>query len=70
MWRGRIDSGEFICCARCDLPIVRGTRWDSGHDDYDRSRYGGREHESCNRRAGGRRGAMVKKWFEAAPNFA
>jgi hypothetical protein len=60
MWQRRLDSGETISCARCGLSIMRGMRWDLGHDDHDRSRYSGQEHERCNRRAGGRLGAMVK----------
>jgi hypothetical protein len=43
-----VASG-FATCARCGQPIEPGTPWDLGHDDYDRSRYTGPEHASCNR---------------------
>jgi hypothetical protein len=42
-------------CWRCRRPILPGTPWDLGHDDYDRRVYRGPEHRYCNRSAGARK---------------
>lgn len=52
-WAPRVAAGD-VPCHRCGTLIEPGTRWDLGHDDDDRTRYTGPEHENCNRRAGGR----------------
>lgn len=57
-WRPKVEAG-LIDCARCNEWIRPGTPWDLGHDDHDRSRYTGPEHMSCNRKAGGRNGALA-----------
>jgi hypothetical protein len=57
-WAPRVDAGQ-VDCARCGRPIPPGTQWDLGHDDHDRRRYTGPEHQTCNRTAGARRGARI-----------
>ena len=52
-WAPRVETGR-VKCARCRRPIAPGAPWDLGHDDSDRSRYTGPEHQYCNRAAGGR----------------
>jgi hypothetical protein len=47
-------------CWRCGRMIGPGEAWDLGHDDDDRSRYAGPEHQVCNRSAAGRRGRAVQ----------
>ncbi len=51
-WQRRIDSGERVCCWRCDTPVT-GRAWHLGHDDHDRSVIRGPECEPCNLRAAG-----------------
>jgi hypothetical protein len=48
-------------CARCGERIEPGAPWDLGHDDFDRSRYSGPEHQGCNRATAGRR-VIVREW--------
>lgn len=60
-WAKRVERGG-VQCTRCWLPIVPGTPWDLGHDDYDRSRYTGPEHARCNRGAP-RRGRRKARRF-------
>lgn len=53
-WTPRVERGE-VDCARCGRWIAPGSEWDLGHDDHDRSRYSGPEHQACNRATSGRR---------------
>src|ERR1044071_2234842 len=53
-WKPLVDAGQ-VMCARCGKVIQPGLMWDLGHDDHDRSRYGGPEHARCNRGAPGRK---------------
>ena len=43
-----VNAGRTKCW-RCGLLIKAGDPWDLGHDDDDRSRYRGPEHQACNR---------------------
>jgi hypothetical protein len=45
---GQLIATGFVHCVRCGLPIGRDEPWDLGHDDFDRSRHTGPEHEACN----------------------
>jgi hypothetical protein len=45
-----VASGR-ASCSRCGEPIEPGTPWDLDHSDYDRTRYLGPSHSSCNRAA-------------------
>lgn len=56
-WRPIVDAG-FADCARCGERLEPGRPWDLGHND-DRTGWTGPEHVACNRKAGGRNGAMV-----------
>jgi hypothetical protein len=56
-WVSKVDAG-LVACARCDEPIEPGRPWDLGHRD-DRTGWSGPEHVVCNRKAGGRNGALV-----------
>jgi hypothetical protein len=49
-WRPHVEAGR-VSCARCQLPIAPGEQWGLGHDDNDRSKYTGPEHQDCNRGA-------------------
>lgn len=49
-WRPQVEAGRVVC-PRCKLPILRGELWDLGHDDNDRTKYTGPEHQDCNRGA-------------------
>jgi hypothetical protein len=49
-WRPHVEAGQ-VSCARCHQPIKPGDPWDLGHDDIDRTRYTGPEHQACNRGA-------------------
>lgn len=57
-WAVNVERGS-VDCARCGWPIEAGTAWDLGHDDADRAHYTGPEHTTCNRRAGGHKGAAI-----------
>jgi hypothetical protein len=65
-WAPIVKRGEAVC-ARCNLEIPPDptvtpcpkcgrlhTSWDLGHDDLDRSRWTGPEHQCCNRATNGR----------------
>lgn len=54
-WEPRVAAGS-VRCARCRRPIRPGSDWDLGHDDNDRSKYRGPEHQRCNRAAGAAKG--------------
>jgi hypothetical protein len=56
-WRPKVDAG-LVDCARCGQPLEPGRPWDLGHTD-DRTGWSGPEHLTCNRRRGGRNGAVV-----------
>jgi len=63
-WRGFVEAGG-VSCARCGRPIVPGEPWDLGHDDCDRTRWSGPEHQRCNSATAGRRteeAAAVVPW--------
>jgi hypothetical protein len=49
-WARRIDGGTVICW-RCHRRITRDDPWHLGHDDNDRARYRGPEHERCSTEA-------------------
>ena len=49
-WARVVAAGNAYC-ARCGEPIGPDQPSDLGHDDYDRTRCSGVEHEWCNRAA-------------------
>lgn len=67
-----VDAG-MASCARCGRPIMPGQPWDAGHrvdlgDDLSGQHGTAAEHRSCNRGAGGRRGAAITNARRAAAN--
>jgi hypothetical protein len=52
-------------CARCGGPIGKEEPWELDHSD-DRFSYLGPSHRTCNRSAGGRRGAAITNGNRAA----
>jgi hypothetical protein len=56
-WKPKVDAG-LVDCFRCHQPIEPGRAWDLGHND-ERTGWTGPEHLVCNRRSGGRNGALV-----------
>lgn len=48
-----VQAGGILCW-RCLEEIASGTPWDLGHDDIERDRYRGPEHQRCNRATSGR----------------
>lgn len=59
-WAPRVATGA-VACARCRRRILPGMPWDLGHEDWDRTRYTGPEHASCNRAAGARKTNLIKR---------
>ena len=56
-----VEAGE-ITCWRCGRPIYPGSKWDLGHDDWDRTVYRGPEHANrCNRAAGARKRNTLRR---------
>lgn len=60
----RLKRGEQVQCVNCGRPVVLGQRWDVGHI-IDAAKGGtvdlsnlGAAHRGCNRRDGGRLGAI------------
>jgi hypothetical protein len=50
VWEPMVATGRVICSKPdCGRPILPGQAWDLGHDDYDRSKYRGPQHQRCNR---------------------
>jgi hypothetical protein len=45
----QMDGGKVFLCWRDGKPINPGEPWDLGHDDNDRTKYMGPEHQRCNR---------------------
>jgi len=64
-WAPLVAQGAATC-ARCLRPIAPGTPWDLGHTD-DRTTWTGPEHRRCNRRAGGRNGALITNARQRLP---
>lgn len=64
-WAPKVDAG-LVDCARCGERLQAGRPWDLGHSD-DRLTWTGPEHQTCNRRAGGRNGAAVTNAQRAEP---
>lgn len=68
-WAPRVARGGVLCArAGCGRVIEPGESWDLGHDDHDRARYSGPEHEACNRATASRRGVRParrssRRWF-------
>ncbi|OZF33185.1 hypothetical protein CH296_11150 [Rhodococcus sp. 14-2496-1d] len=53
-WKPRVATGN-VRCSRCSKLIAASEPWDLGHDDHDRTKWNGPEHEACNRATTGRR---------------
>jgi hypothetical protein len=49
-WAPIVAAG-LARCWRCRMPILPGSPWELGHDDYDRTIWRGPEHKACNRGA-------------------
>lgn len=56
-WAPKVNAG-LVDCARCGGRLEPGRDWDLGHND-ERTAWTGPEHVTCNRKAGGRNGALV-----------
>lgn len=52
-WQPLVAQGTILCW-RCRTLIGPDQPWDLGHDDSDRSKYRGPEHQHCNRATRGR----------------
>jgi hypothetical protein len=64
--KAQVDAGQANCwrCLANGLPpdqarIKPGEPWDLGHDDNDRTKYRGPEHQRCNRATANRRMAFT-----------
>lgn len=66
--KAHVDAG-LATCWRCQQPIQRGQEWDLGHDDDDRTKYRGPEHQACNRATTGRRLAMTGPPIDTSRNW-
>ena len=53
-WARLVKMG-LVSCSRCGEPILPDEPFDLGHDDEDRTKYVGPEHQACNRATAGRR---------------
>ena len=53
-WASLVATGH-VRCWRCGEYIPADAAWDLGHDDDDRARYRGPEHQACNRAVNARR---------------
>jgi hypothetical protein len=58
-WKLLVDAGG-VRCWRCSKTIIPGTRWELGHDDWNRSITHGPEHFRCNREAAAAKAKLVK----------
>jgi hypothetical protein len=61
-WAREVELGG-VRCWRCGDPILPGSRWDLGHNDYDRRFYNGPEHARCNRATSGRKRRSSWDWW-------
>jgi hypothetical protein len=59
-WALQVAAGNAYC-ARCGFLIVPSESFDVDHEDGSLSEYLGVSHSSCNRRAGARRGAELRR---------
>jgi len=56
--KASVDAGQTTCW-RCGIQIHKGEPWDLGHDDDDRTKYRGPEHQACNRSTRSRQTIMT-----------
>ena len=56
-WARLVKTGDALCVF-CEAPIAADEPWDLDHTE-DRTGWRGPAHRSCNRSAGGTRGAQV-----------
>ena len=59
-WALQVEAGNAYC-ARCGFLIEQGESFDVDHEDGSLNEYLGVSHSSCNRRAGARRGAALRR---------
>jgi hypothetical protein len=59
-WALQVAAGNAYC-ARCGFLVVPGEDFDVDHVDGSLNQYLGVSHSSCNRRAGARRGAALRR---------